>query len=76
MEAAYSLLASNKENTYGQPYRLDDVVDELLGLVDLLLSVGHDETVQVLLLVAGVRSVRATFTLFDGSFAANGNLGE
>lgn len=59
----------------GKTYRLNDVVDELLGLVDLVLSIGHDQTVQVFLLVARVRSVRATFAFLDGAFSANGDLG-
>ena len=55
-------------------YGLDDVVNELLGLVDLLLCVRHDQAVQVLLLVAGMSCVRASFTLLDRAFATNGNL--
>jgi len=51
------------------------VVDQLLGLVDLLLGVGHDETMQVLLLVAGVSCVGATLAFFHRAFSANGNLG-
>ena len=50
-------------------------MDELLGLVDLLLGVRHDQTVQVLLLVAGVRCVRSSFTLLDGALATDRNLG-
>jgi hypothetical protein len=56
-------------------HRFNDVVDEFLGLVDLLLGVGHDETVQVLLLVARVSSIGASFAFLDGTLAANGNLG-
>ena len=33
-------------------YGLNDVVNQLLRLVDLLLGVGHDQAVQILLLVA------------------------
>ena len=58
----------------GMTYRLDDVVDELLGLVDLLLRIRHDQAVQVLLLVAGVSCVRSSFTLLDGALATNRNL--
>ena len=56
-------------------YSLDNVVNELLGLVDLLFGVGHDQAVQVLILVAGVSSVRFAFTLLDGAFASDGDLG-
>jgi hypothetical protein len=55
-------------------YGLNDVVNELLGLVDLLLSVGHDQAMQVFLLVAGVSGVRTAFTLLDGAFATDRNL--
>lgn len=50
-------------------------MDQLLRLVDLVFGVGHDEAMQVFLLVAGVSSVRSTLTLLDGAFAANRNLG-
>ena len=50
-------------------------MDELLGLVDLLLRIGHDEAVEVLLLVAGVGGVTASFSFLDGSLSTNGNLG-
>jgi hypothetical protein len=53
---------------------LNDIVDKLLGLVDLLLSICHDQAVQVLLLVTGVSCVRPSFTLLDGTFSANGDL--
>lgn len=56
-------------------YRLNDIVNELLGLVDLVLCVGHDQTVQVFLLVAGMGSIRATLALLDGAFSTNRNLG-
>lgn len=55
-------------------YRLDNVVDELLRLVHLVLGIGHDQAVQVFLLVAGVSCVRSSFTLLNGSFAANCDL--
>lgn len=58
----------------GMTYRLDNVVNELLGLVDLLLRVRHDQAMQVLLLVAGMSGVRSSLTLFDGSFATDRNL--
>ena len=53
----------------------DDVVDKLLRLVDLLLRLRHDETVQVLLLVAGVRGVGSALALLDGALASDGDLG-
>lgn len=59
----------------GMTYRLDDIVDELLGLVHLLFRVGHDQAVQVFLLVASMGCVRSSFTLLDGAFATNRNLG-
>jgi hypothetical protein len=55
-------------------YSLNDVVDELLGLVDLLLGVGHDQAVEILLLVAGVSGVRASLALLDGTLATDRNL--
>lgn len=58
----------------GMTYGLDDVVDELLGLVDLLLCVRHDQAVQVLLLVAGMSCVRSSLTLFDRALATDRNL--
>ena len=56
-------------------YSFNDVVDELLRFVDLFLGVGHDKTMQILFLVAGVGGIRAAFALFDGSFSTDGNLG-
>ena len=58
----------------GVTYGLNDVVDELLGLVDLLLRIRHDQAVQILLLVAGVSCIRASLTLLDGALATNRNL--
>jgi hypothetical protein len=54
---------------------LNDVVNQLLGLVHLFFGVGHDQAVEILLLVAGVGSIRSTFALLDGALATNGNLG-
>lgn len=51
----------------------DDVVDQLLGLVNLVLRVCHDETMKVFFLVAGVGSVRPAFAFLDGSLATNGD---
>lgn len=50
-------------------------MDQLLGLIDLVLRVRHDETVKIFILVAGMSSVRLSFTLLDGAFAANSDLG-
>ena len=50
-------------------------MNELLGLIDLVFGIGHDQTVQVFILVAGVSSVGFAFTLLDGAFAADGDLG-
>lgn len=49
-------------------------MNELLGLVNLLLGIGHDQTVQVFLLVASVSCVRPSFTLLDGTLATNSDL--
>jgi ABC-type proline/glycine betaine transport system permease subunit len=49
-------------------------VNELLRLVNLVLGIGHDQAVQVFLLVAGVSCVRSTFTLLDGAFASDSDL--
>ena len=56
-------------------YRLDDVMNELLCFVDLVLCVGHDQAVQVFLLIARVGSIRTTLALLDGAFSTNRNLG-
>ncbi len=66
---------SGKGGEGGGAYRLDHVMDQLLRLVNLLLCVGHNETVQVLFLVAGMGSVGAALALLDGALATNGNLG-
>jgi hypothetical protein len=52
----------------------NDVVDQLLRLVDLIFGIGHDQAVEILLLIAGVSGIRAAFTLLDGTFATNCNL--
>jgi hypothetical protein len=58
-----------------ETYSFNDIVDQLLRLVDLLFSIGHDKTMQIFFLVAGVSSVRSAFALLDGAFASNSNLG-
>jgi hypothetical protein len=50
-------------------------VNELLGLVDLFFSIGHDETVQIFFLVASMRGIRPALALLDGALATNGDLG-
>jgi len=54
---------------------LDNVVNQLLGLVHLLFSLCHDQTVEILLLVASVSGIRSAFSFLDGAFSTNGNLG-
>lgn len=56
-------------------YSLDNLVDEPLGFVDLLFRVCHDQAMEVLVLVAGVSSVRFALALLDRAFASNGDLG-
>jgi hypothetical protein len=54
---------------------LNNVMNKLLGLVDLLFGISHDKTVQVFFLVAGVSGIRPALALLDGALATNGNLG-
>lgn len=68
------VVSVDTEEDFRKTYSLDDVVDELLGLVDLLLCVRHDQAVQILLLVAGVCCVRASLTLLDRALATNRDL--
>lgn len=56
-------------------YSFNNIVDQLLCFVDLVLAVCHDKTMQVLLLVACVRGVGTTFTLFHGPFSTNCDFG-
>lgn len=56
--------------------RLDNVVNQLLGLVDLFFSVCHNQAVKVFFLVASVSGVRSTLSFLDGAFATNSNLGK
>jgi hypothetical protein len=53
----------------------NDIVDERFGLVDLLFGIGHDQTMQVFFLVAGVSGVRSSFAFLDRAFASDGDLG-
>ncbi len=50
-------------------------MNQLLRLVDLLLGIGHDQTMQILFLVAGMSRIGSTFAFLDRALAANGNLG-
>ena len=56
-------------------YSFDDIVNQLLRLVDLLFSIGHDETVEIFLLVARMGGVGASLAFLDGAFATNRDLG-
>ena len=56
-------------------YRLNDIVDKLLGFVNFLFGIGHDQTVQVFILVTGVSSIRFALALLDRALAADGDLG-
>lgn len=76
MEAAYYLMlvmTSRKEDLF--THCLNNVVNQFLRFVDLVLGIGHDQTMQILFLVAGVSRVRTTFSFFDRALATNGNLG-
>jgi hypothetical protein len=50
-------------------------MNQLLGLVDFLLGIGHDQAVQIFVLVAGVSSVRLSLSFFHGALAANCDFG-
>lgn len=50
-------------------------MDELLGLCNLFLGIGHDQAVKVLVLVAGMGSIRLALTFLDGALSADGDLG-
>lgn len=56
-------------------YRLNDVVNKLLGFVYLLLGIGHDKAVEIFFLVASVSGIRSALALLDRALATNGNLG-
>lgn len=58
-----------------ETYSLNDIVDQLFCLVDLLLGICHDQTMEIFFLVAGVSCVRSALSFLDGSFPTNGNLG-
>lgn len=54
-------------------HSFDDVVDQFLGLVDLVFGVGHDQAVEILFLVTGVSCIGAALALLDGTFATDGD---
>lgn len=56
-------------------YSLNDLVNELLGFDDLLLSVCHDQAVQIFVLVASVSSIGFALAFLDRALSANCNLG-
>ncbi len=56
-------------------YSLNDVMNQLLGLIDLLLSIGHNQAMKIFLLVAGMSGVRTTFSFLHGTLSTDGDLG-
>lgn len=56
-------------------YRLNNIVDQLLRLVNLLFRICHNQTVKVFFLVASVSGIRSTLSFLNGAFASNSNLG-
>ena len=46
-------------------YCFNDIVDQLLSLVNLILSICHDEAVKILFLVASMSCVRSAFAFFN-----------
>lgn len=56
-------------------YSLDNLVYEPLCFVDLLFRVCHDQAMEVLVLVAGVSSVRFALALLDRALATDCDLG-
>lgn len=59
----------------GSTDSLNDVMDELLCLINFLFGVGHDQTMEILFLVAGVSCIGTAFSFLDGSFSSNSDLG-
>jgi len=54
-------------------YRLNNIVDQLLCLVNFLFSICHDQAMQILFLVRSVSSVGASFAFLYGSLSTNSN---
>ena len=69
------LVGAFHPNILDATYRLNDIVNKLLGFVHLFLGVRHDQTVKIFFLVASVSGVRPTLAFFDGAFASDGDLG-
>ena len=69
------IISNALQTNSGETHSLNDVMDQLLCLVDLLLRIGHDQTMKIFLLVAGVSGIRTTFSFLDGSFSTDSNLG-
>lgn len=61
--------------TWSFTYRLNDLVNEFLRFDDLFLGIGHNQAVQILILVAGMSSVRLALTLLDRALSADRDLG-
>lgn len=57
----------------GSTYGFNDVVNQLLGFIDLLFGVCHNQAMEILLLVAGVSGVRTALSFLHGSFATDGD---
>jgi hypothetical protein len=57
-------------------YSFNDLVNELFGFCNLLLGIGHNQAVEVLVLVAGMGSIGLALTFLDGALSANSNLGQ
>jgi len=51
----------------------NDGIDQLLRLVNLLFSIRHDQTVQILLLVRSMGSIGAALALLDGALSTDGD---
>lgn len=59
----------------GKTYGFNNVVDQLLGFIDLLLGVCHDQAMKIFLLVASVSGVGTTLSFFNGSLSTDGDFG-
>jgi hypothetical protein len=57
-------------------YSLNNLVNELFGFCNLLLGIGHNQAVEVLVLVAGMGSIGLALTFLDGAFSTNRDLGQ
>jgi hypothetical protein len=60
---------------YRRTHCFNNIVDQLLGLVDLFLSVRHDQTVKIFFLVATVGGIRSTLSFFDGTLSSDSDFG-